>query len=203
MSFDASASHPLDASWLLRVNGGVYGPYTGHQLAIYVGEGRVTRTSEVTLTGEQNWHAAGNDPVLGDLFLSLRPAPPPGVSPPPRPATGPFANGLTTPEAMAHIVYGLYALGFFIGISWVVGAVIAHSKRDETDEHWLNSHFQWQIRTFWIGLAGVALSVPLMLVWVGFLLILVPTFWAVYRVVRGWLLLAEGKPIPDPTKLFS
>ena len=50
---------------------------------------------------------------------------------------------------VGHVIYGCYALGFFIGFTWLVGVIIAYVKRDEATGTWLASHFSWQIRTFW------------------------------------------------------
>jgi uncharacterized membrane protein len=76
-------------------------------------------------------------------------------------------------------------------------------RRAEVRGSWLESHFRWQIRTFWFALlaflVGSVLSVPLLitiilipLVWVGFAAI---GLWVIYRVVRGWIALREGRPM--------
>jgi uncharacterized membrane protein len=105
---------------------------------------------------------------------------------------------------MAHVVYGLYALGFFNGITWIIGVIIAHLKRGDATELWLDSHYRWQVRTFWWGLLWGILLGPAIF----FLVVLVITIplafilggiyviWLVYRIVRGWLCLMERKPLP-------
>ena len=52
-------------------------------------------------------------------------------------------------RTLATIVYALQALGFFLGITWIVGVVIDYVKLDDVRGTWLESHFRWQIRTFW------------------------------------------------------
>jgi uncharacterized membrane protein len=113
----------------------------------------------------------------------------------------------TAPQPLiniGHIVYGCYALGFVIGLTWLVGVIIAYVKRDEAAGTWLASHFRWQIRTFWWGLLWGILFMPvaalLFITLVGIPLIYVLgialVIWIIYRVVRGWLLLNDGKPVP-------
>jgi uncharacterized membrane protein len=55
-------------------------------------------------------------------------------------------------KTVATIVYALQAVGFFVGLTWIVAAVIDYVKRDDAKGTWLESHFSWQIRTFWWGL---------------------------------------------------
>ena len=50
--------------------------------------------------------------------------------------------------------YALQALAFFVGISAIVAIVLAYVKRDDARGTWLESHFRWQIRTFWFALLG-------------------------------------------------
>ena len=53
---------------------------------------------------------------------------------------------------MTHVIYGLYAGGFIVGISVIVAIVLNYIKRDDVRGTWLESHFRWQMRTFWFGL---------------------------------------------------
>jgi uncharacterized membrane protein len=105
---------------------------------------------------------------------------------------------------MSHVVYGLYALGFFNGITWIIGVIIAHLKRGDAADVWLDSHYSWQIRTFWWGLLWGILLGPAIFFFV-VLVITIPlafilggiyVIWLVYRIVRGWLALMERKPMP-------
>ena len=135
-------------------------------------------------------------------------------------------NGtLTTPAGtsasllrITHIVYGLHALGLAIGafgaasvvgsflFGWpsIVAVILNYIYRSEARGTWLESHFSWQIRTFWYALAWALLvglvSLPLTLVIVGFatwaLGLAVLGIWAVYRVARGWMRLNSGQAMP-------
>jgi uncharacterized membrane protein len=119
---------------------------------------------------------------------------------------------------VTHIVYALHALGIVIGafgaasvvgsflFGWpsIIAVIINYVKRGDARGTWLESHFSWQIRTFWWALAWaliVALiSAPLTLVIVGFGTWVVGMFllglWAVYRIARGWLRLNSHQPMP-------
>jgi uncharacterized membrane protein len=97
-------------------------------------------------------------------------------------------------RTLATIVYALQALGFFLGITWIIGVVIDYVKLDDVKGTWLESHFRWQIRTFWWGLLWAIVGTVLLLVLVGWLVLLAAGIWVIYRIVKGWLALSEGKP---------
>jgi len=80
-------------------------------------------------------------------------------------------------KTIATVVYALQAAGFFLGITW------------------LESHFRWQIRTFWWGLLWGVLGGILLLVLIGWLVLAANAVWIIYRIVKGWLRLAEGREI--------
>ena len=73
--------------------------------------------------------------------------------------------------------------------------IIDYVKRDEAKGTWLESHFRWQIRTFWCGLLWGALGAVLVFVVVGFLVWVAAAIWVIYRIVKGWLDLNENKPV--------
>jgi uncharacterized membrane protein len=118
---------------------------------------------------------------------------------------------------ITHITYGLHALGLAIGAfgaSTVVGAfifgwpsiiavIINYVKRNDARGTWLESHFTWQIRTFWFALAWACavflLGLVLVVVLVGFAIWAVGLFvlgcWAIYRIASGWLRLNDRRSI--------
>jgi uncharacterized membrane protein len=118
---------------------------------------------------------------------------------------------------VAHAVYALHAVGLVIGafttatvvgsflLGWpsLIAVILNYVKRSEARGTFVESHFSWQIRTFWYSLLWVgilfAVSVPLMLVLVGFATLPIGLFvlglWAAYRIIRGWLRLRDGEPI--------
>ncbi|MDF0673677.1 MAG: hypothetical protein P0120_04950 [Nitrospira sp.] len=112
-----------------------------------------------------------------------------------------------------QVVYGLHAFSLLTGIlgtATVVGAfltgwpsiiavILNYVKRSEARGTWLESHFRWQIRTFWFGLLWISLCVAFIIVTlgIGFLIAWLPMvvlgLWFVYRIVRGWVALTGGR----------
>jgi uncharacterized membrane protein len=109
--------------------------------------------------------------------------------------------GPHTPEQMASlknillVVYALQALSFAFGVTAIVGLVIDYIKRDEAAGTIYQSHFDWQIRTFWWGLVWTVVGIALAIVAVGFVVLFVVWVWAIYRVVKGFLKLNDGLPV--------
>jgi uncharacterized membrane protein len=95
------------------------------------------------------------------------------------------------------------ATAFLFGIPSIIAVVMNYLRRGDARGTWLESHFSWQLRTFWFALLWVVvvflLSLPLFLVLVGFLTFPVGIFivgvWVIYRVARGWLKLKDGQPV--------
>ena len=88
---------------------------------------------------------------------------------------------------------------FLIGWPSLIAVVLNYIKRSEVRGTWLDSHFRWQIRTFWFGLAWVALcglfvvgtlGLGLLIVWVP---LGVVALWFIYRIARGWMVFRDGK----------
>lgn len=93
------------------------------------------------------------------------------------------------------IVYIMQAIGFFIGITWIVGVIMNYVKREEAAGTWLESHHAWQIKTFWVGFIGTIISAILMIILIGWLLWLAVAVWCIYRVVKGWLAFNDRKEL--------
>ena len=116
-----------------------------------------------------------------------------------------------------HVMYGLHALSavigifgaatvvgsFIFGIPSIVAVVMNSVRRSDARGTYLESHFSWQLRTFWYAalwsVVAFLLSGPLMLILVGFLTyalaIVAIGVWIIYRVARGWLRLKEAQAI--------
>lgn len=90
---------------------------------------------------------------------------------------------------------------FLTGWPSIIAVILNYIKRSETRGTWLESHFRWQIRTFWFGLLWVSLCVVFIIVTfgIGFLVMWLPItlvgLWFVYRIVRGWVTLSDGRPM--------
>ena len=105
------------------------------------------------------------------------------------------AEKLRSLKTMAMVVYILQALGFFNGITWIVGVIIDYVKKDEAAGTWLESHYRWQIRTFWWGLLWALIGGLTAVVIVGFIVLAAAAIWIIYRIAKGWLYLSENRPI--------
>jgi uncharacterized membrane protein len=100
-------------------------------------------------------------------------------------------------NTLALAIYVLYGLGYFTGVSALVGVIIAHMKVDEADPM-LRSHYQFQIRTFWIGLLYLTVGTVLCMVLIGIPILVWWFVWSLIRIIKGGLLLTEYKPIINP-----
>jgi len=100
-------------------------------------------------------------------------------------------------KTLVAVVYGLQLAGFLVAFTPIAGVVLNYAKRSEARGTWLESHFTWQIRTFWWSLLWCALGLALLVVVVGFFILLAAAVWLLYRAIRGWVELSEGKPVPS------
>ena len=103
---------------------------------------------------------------------------------------------LSSLKTLTAVVYALQAVGFFVGISWIVGVVINYVKKEDVAGTWLESHFRWQIRTFWFGLLWGVIGGLLAIIVVGFAVLFADAVWIIYRIVKGWLNLNDKRPMP-------
>ncbi|MFA5597424.1 MAG: hypothetical protein WCY47_00810 [Pusillimonas sp.] len=98
-------------------------------------------------------------------------------------------------KTVTTVIYALNALSFFVGITSIVAIIMNYVKLSDTRGTWLESHFRWQIRTFWYGILWAIVSFVLMFVMVGYVLLVAVCVWYIYRIVKGWLRLADNKPM--------
>ena len=111
---------------------------------------------------------------------------------------GPGATGQqVSNKSLALIVYILYFVAYFVGITSVIGVIIAHVQIGSA-EPMLASHYRFQIRTFWIGVLYLVVGIVLSWVLVGFAILFWWFIWSLVRNVKGVLALNEGRPIPNP-----
>ena len=122
-------------------------------------------------------------------------------------------NANPTPSLVnvTHLVYALHALSLLIGISTaatiigafvfgmpsIIAVIVNYLKRGEARGTFLESHFRWQIRTFWFGLLWCLLGGFLFVTFIGIPLAIVvfiaAGLWVIYRIVRGWLALRDRR----------
>ncbi|PMS34713.1 putative membrane protein [Trinickia symbiotica] len=105
-------------------------------------------------------------------------------------------------RTLTHVLYGLYAVHWFTGgISGLVAIIIDYVKRPDAAGTPYAAHFEWQIRTFWLGLIGYVIGWALVFVVVGFVILGAVSIWMLYRIVKGWLYLYDNKPL-EPRAWF-
>ena len=121
------------------------------------------------------------------------------------------SEGLVT---LTHVMYGLHAFSALTGIltpalvvtafltGWpsIIAIIINYVKRSEVRETWLDSHFSWQLRTFWFALLWLAVGAVLFATVVGIpvavVLWIATGIWVIYRLIRGWLALGSRQALP-------
>jgi uncharacterized membrane protein len=96
---------------------------------------------------------------------------------------------------LTQVVYILYALSYFAGITAIIGIIINYVKKEEVAGTWLESHFRWQIRTFWFGLLWAVIGAATVVILIGFAILFANFCWIIYRIVKGWLNLNDNKPM--------
>lgn len=96
-------------------------------------------------------------------------------------------------KRVTTIVYALQAASFLFGVTFIVAVIINYVKKDDVRGTWLESHFRWQIRTFWFTVFWTIIGVILTVIIVGFVILLVVAVWCIYRIVKGWLRLNDEK----------
>jgi uncharacterized membrane protein len=123
----------------------------------------------------------------------------------------------TTPQnglvRLTHLIYGLHAFSALMGVissaavvtafltGWpsIVAVILNYARRRAVRGSFLESHFRWQIRTFWLALLWVVIAVVLfvtvILIPLAWLISVITGLWVLYRIGRGWLALNEGRPI--------
>ena len=117
---------------------------------------------------------------------------------------------------LAHVLYGLHGFSALMGVlssafivtafmtGWpsIIAVIINYVKRGDARGTYLDSHFGWQLRTFWYALLWVLISLLLIVTVIGipfaWILVLLVGLWVLYRIIRGWIALAEGRPMPLP-----
>ena len=118
-------------------------------------------------------------------------------TPPPPPPFPPANAPLNDERQMAFVVYLCYLGSFIVQPLSLVGVVLAYVYRDAAPD-WLKAHFAYQIRTFWIGLLYLAVSVLLCFVLIGFVLLLACMAWFVVRCALGIDRILKREPPANP-----
>ena len=114
---------------------------------------------------------------------------------------------------LTHFIYGLHAIavligvtssatvagGFVFGLPSLVAVLLNYLKRGDVNGTWLESHFRWQIRTFWFTALWLLVYGLLIITIIGipiaWILIALLGIWVGYRVIRGWIALSGARPV--------
>jgi uncharacterized membrane protein len=113
------------------------------------------------------------------------------------PDSDPTPPSALSAKQLALIVYILYFVAYFTGITAVVGVIMAHLQVGSADPL-SSSHFRFQIRTFWIGLLYIVIGTILTVVIVGIAVLFWWFIWSLVRNIKGVLALNENQPIANP-----
>ena len=96
---------------------------------------------------------------------------------------------------IATTVYALQAASFLLVITYFIAVILNYIKRDDVRGTWLESHFRWQLRTFWFGLLWFVLGGLTYIIVIGWAILFAASLWLIYRILKGWLNLNDGKPM--------
>ncbi|MGH8744285.1 MAG: DUF4870 family protein [Burkholderiales bacterium] len=117
---------------------------------------------------------------------------------------------------LTHVIYALHGFSALMGIlgpafivtafltGWpsIIAVIINYAKRSETRGTFLDSHFGWQIRTFWYALLWVVIVALLFFTVIGiplaWMLAIIVGLWVLYRITRGWVALINSESMPPP-----
>lgn len=105
-------------------------------------------------------------------------------------------NTQTNSTSTAKVIYILLIVGTIIGITAVIALIMAYVNKDDSTD-WLQTHYQFQIRTFWISLLYMATGIVLLNFLIGYLILLFTFFWIVIRCAKGLKKLENNQPVTN------
>lgn len=104
----------------------------------------------------------------------------------------------TSLQRLAMIVYALQAASLLTGsVTLFAGAIINYVRRDDVQGSWVESHFRWQIKTFWYSLLWLVIGGVTTIFLIGWAILLAASLWLIYRLAKGWVYLNEQRPMPS------
>lgn len=96
-----------------------------------------------------------------------------------------------------QLVYILYLVSLAMGFTLIVGMVFAYMNRGNTQD-WIDTHYTYAIRTFWMGVLYSIICIVLAFVGIGFILMFVAVVWFVIRCIKGLQAIGRSEPIDNP-----
>lgn len=97
----------------------------------------------------------------------------------------------------ATLIYILYLVSIIVGITSIVGVILAYLNKGKAAE-WVETHYVYQIRTFWIAILFSIIGAVLSLVFIGIFVLIATLVWAIIRCIKGLQLAGRGEPVPNP-----
>ncbi len=199
---DTAEAEP--ALWFYLGDDQRHGPHTRTELLALLRRGAISAETRVRDDAMQFWLPLRAVPALAaDAAPPSVPVPAAGrprAVPPPRPVPPEDERRIRSGKTVATVVYALQAASFLVCITLLVGVIVNYVQRDEVRRTWVESHFEWQLGTFWgsvwwwVGALVLALLFDFSVT--VFVIAYLPSFpWMLYRIVRGWLRLNDGERI--------
>lgn len=105
-------------------------------------------------------------------------------------------NTTVTSTSTAKVIYILLIIGTIIGITGIIAVIMAYVNNDDTND-WLQTHYRFQIRTFWIGFLYVVIGMATSQVVIGYLILLFTFFWIIIRCAKGLKQLEKNQPVKN------
>lgn len=133
---------------------------------------------------------------MSDIDQSAEPAPRADLGAGPAPAATPASSSFEFNHPT--IISLLYLSSAVLGVTAIVGVVLAYVWKGEAHEAWEASHYQYLIRTFWIGLIGALVSLVLMIALIGFLTMIAVGVLVLVRCVLSLVNAQKRQPMPNP-----
>ncbi|MDX8377630.1 MAG: hypothetical protein R8L53_06360 [Mariprofundales bacterium] len=96
-------------------------------------------------------------------------------------------------KMITTVIYALQAAVFLSGITFIIAVIINYVKKDDVRGTWLESHFKWQIRTFWFAMLWSVIGIISYFFLIGYFILIANTIWVIYRIIKGWLRLNDNK----------
>jgi uncharacterized membrane protein len=96
---------------------------------------------------------------------------------------------------LVFVIYILYALSAFVGFTAIAAIIMNYIKKADVQGTFLESHYRWQMRTFWFGLLWGIIGVATSIFLIGFLILAVNSIWLLYRVIKGFLRLSDNREV--------
>ncbi|MFK5915738.1 MAG: hypothetical protein QM484_15330 [Woeseiaceae bacterium] len=104
-----------------------------------------------------------------------------------------LTNTTNDNTGITNLVYLLQAIAVFTALPFFIAVIINYIKKSDVEGSLSESHFRWQIRTFWFSLLWGIIGAILTFVVIGYVILGINFIWVVYRIIKGWLRLNDSQ----------